>query len=142
MNDWIAGEGHDRIGESDRGAIPQWHRTFLRWKAVPFIVLMVCYSLVAWHVYRKVLPGNSDFIIYYTAGRMTSAGEVHSLYDLKAQERYQREILREIKSPIIFQDGLLPYNHPPFEVLWFRPLAWLHIEWPSFCGRSQTWVAL
>ena len=125
MIDWIADKGHLRIGNLDREAIPRWYQVSLGWKAAPFIVLMACYSLLTWHVHKKVQPGNSDFIIYYTAARLTSAGEVHSLYDFKIQEKYQRKILREIDSPITFQDGLLPYNHPPFEILWFLPIAGL-----------------
>jgi len=49
-----------------------------------------------------------------------------ALYDLNLQSLYQNRILKSVESPLRFQDGLLAYNHPPFEISWYLPLAYLN----------------
>ena len=123
MNNRPASDEAVQIGELSRHGRSKGDQPHLNWKGAFFISLIFCYALVTWQVRGRILQGNSDFIIYYTAARMVLAGHSQSLYDLAQQEQFQKRILQELGSSISFQDGLLPYNHPPFEVLWFLPLA-------------------
>jgi len=86
-----------------------------------FAVLIAVNLGIAWHAKDKVAQGNSDFVIYYTAVQLVRDGHGGQLYDLEYQKRYQQSLLPGIR----FRDGLLPYNHPPFEVVLFLPLSFL-----------------
>jgi len=85
-------------------------------------LILLCVFL-AWSARDRILQGNSDFIIYYTGARIVQAGRGGSLYDLELQGTTQRAVLESIGSQFQFFDGLLPYNHPPFEILFFLPLS-------------------
>jgi hypothetical protein len=76
---------------------------------------------LVWSSRNKILEGNSDFIIYYTAAQIISSNQGPDLYNLEVQKQFQNKILQTIR----FRDGLLPYNHPAFEVIWFLPLGHL-----------------
>lgn len=62
-----------------------------------------------------------DLRIFYTAGLMFRRGQAHSLYDEALQLKTQREFVTAPPT----DDGPLPFNHPPFEVLLFLPLTHL-----------------
>lgn len=98
-----------------------------------FVVLLV-YILLSWGLERFIAEGRSDFISYYTAARLIKE-RPGDLYDLKVQAEFQDEILGKLGSPIRFRDGLLAYNHPPFEIVWFVPLASL-----SYLGAFSVWA--
>jgi hypothetical protein len=66
---------------------------------------------------RMALP---DFTVFYTAGRIVHQGEGARLYDNQVQEAVQRSFSA---AGIAQRGSLLPYNHPPFEALFFTPLA-------------------
>ncbi|PYV89875.1 MAG: hypothetical protein DMG05_12230 [Acidobacteria bacterium] len=93
--------------------------TNLRRMEIFFAILIMAYVFMAWKASNRISQGNSDFIIYYTAAQMIKEDQGQSLYDLALQKQFQQKIL----SAIHFQEELLPYNHPPFELIWFRPLA-------------------
>jgi len=82
-----------------------------------------------------VKAGRSDFIIYYTAAQMAKSHALGRLYDLNLQIEFQNRILNDLQSPVRFTDDLLPYNHPPFEILWFIPLAGL-----PYLSAFSIWV--
>src|SRR5262245_57137297 len=90
------------------------------------IVLLGVYGFLWWSARDRILQGQSDFISYYTAATMIRDGVRSALYDLRLQEVYQDNILKSLQSPFRFQDGLLAYNHPPFEISWYLPLAYLN----------------
>src|SRR5262245_47510542 len=90
------------------------------------LVLLAAYAHFWWAARDRILQGQSDFISYYTAARMIRDGVGSSLYDLNLQSLYQDLILKSLQSPFRFQDGLLAYNHPPFEISWYLPLAYLN----------------
>jgi Glycosyltransferase family 87 len=74
----------------------------------------------------KLRNGYQDFTIFYTAARLIREGNISSLYNLSAQ--YQME-QRFTHVPI--RKGPLPYNHPPFEALFFIPFTLL-AYWPAY----------
>ncbi|MCI0626309.1 MAG: DUF2029 domain-containing protein [Acidobacteria bacterium] len=97
----------------------------LHWLSILFVGLIVAFAILAWNARDRILQGNSDFISYYTAARIVQSGQSGSLYNLELQKENQEAVLDSIGSQFRFLDGLLAYNHPPFEVLFFVPLAWL-----------------
>src|SRR5439155_3961505 len=94
-----------------------------RWMGVFIPTLIVAYLILALSPQYRFLQGDSDFIIYYTGARLVKERQGPRLYDLDLQMRYQRDILNSLQSAVQFPDGLLPYNHPPFEVIYFLPFV-------------------
>src|SRR5262245_30631335 len=84
--------------------------------------LVIMYSVLGVWLRGFISDGRSDFISYYTAAKLIKE-RPKDLYDLAVQADFQDRILAGLGSPIRFADGLLAYNHPPFEIVWFVPLA-------------------
>jgi hypothetical protein len=61
----------------------------------------------------------SDFISFYTAGRIARSGDFHALYDLDTQRRVQAEVLGENTFP----GGANLSQHPPYLALVLAGLA-------------------
>ena len=79
------------------------------------------------------LVKTTDFTAFYTAAKILLSSSRHLLYDLDTQAHTQQTLIY----PIIFKDGLLPYNYPPFFVVMFLLLAYLplgcaYLTWVSF----------
>jgi hypothetical protein len=73
-------------------------------------------------VYRErnqIKNAYGDFIIFYTGAQILRDGKGRDLYDLSVQNSYQS------KFNVPIRVGPLPYNHPPFELLWHLPLSFL-----------------
>jgi hypothetical protein len=74
---------------------------------------------VSWYVliwihnvpYPKALV-NSDFLIFYTAGRIAASGRYDLIYDIQTQRQIQEQLIGEAFPT----DQLLPFNHPPLLV--------------------------
>jgi glycosyl transferase family 87 len=96
--------------------------------------LVIMYSVLGVWLRGFIRDGRSDFISYYTAAKLIKQ-RPNDLYDLTIQAKFQDRILASLGSPIRFADGLLAYNHPPFEIVWFVPLANL-----SYVGAFSVWV--
>ena len=77
--------------------------------------------------------GWPDFVIFYTAARMTEQGKAADLYDWKSQTDVQQ---RFAAVPIQRRGSVLPYNHPPFELLLVAPFAIF-----SYFGAYIAWLA-
>jgi len=101
------------------------------------LLLLSAYASLWWSARGKIAWGQTDFISYYTAAGMMQDRMGSALYDLNRQSLYQDGILRSLGSPFRFQDGLLAYNHPPFEIAWYLPLARL-----SYLPAYIVWVAV
>jgi len=99
------------------------------------IVLFVAYASLFWAMQGFVKAGRSDFIIYYTAAQMARSHVLSRLYDLNLQIEFQDRIMSDLRSPVRFTHDLLPYNHPPFQILWFMPLAGL-----PYLSAFSIWV--
>jgi hypothetical protein len=99
--------------------------------------LIATYVSVGWHLRERVHQGNTDFIAFYTAARMIWDGRGAQLYDLFQQTAYQQEILSSLHTQFRFKDGLLAYNHPPFEILWYIPLGGL-----TYLQAYCVWLAI
>ena len=78
---------------------------------------------MVWNARDRILQGKSDFIAYYTGARIVQTGRGHSLYSLELQATTQKTVLESMGSRFQFFDDLLPYIHPPFEILFFLTLS-------------------
>jgi hypothetical protein len=75
----------------------------------------------------KLKNGYQDFAIYYAAAKMLREGRSAVLYNLAVQ--YQTQLTFAPNVPI--RRAALPYNHPPFEAVWFVPFTFLKF-WPAY----------
>jgi hypothetical protein len=82
--------------------------------------LLVIYSLVLWNARELILKGYPDFTIYYTAGTIVRREMGHRLYDDATQFRVQRTFAPDVATRL----GALPFNHPPFEAVFFVPFTY------------------
>jgi hypothetical protein len=98
--------------------------------------ILLIYFLLAWGLKGFITEGRSDFISYYTAAQLIKEHPTN-LYDLRLQTEFQDRILGSLGSSIRFTDGLLAYNHPPFEIVWFVPLARV-----SYLGAFSLWALI
>src|SRR5262245_35594787 len=96
--------------------------------------VVIMYAVLGVWLRGFIRDGRSDFISYYTAAKLIKE-RPKDLYDLAVQAGFQDRILGSLASPIRFADGLLAYNHPPFEIIWFVPLASL-----SYVGAFSIWA--
>ena len=89
----------------------------------------LCNLKILWMQRSYMAQGYFDFVIYYTGAEIVNAGKARDLYNLDLQERYQEQFKVPNKPW-----SVLPFNHAPYELLLFLPLAQLpyqsaHIVW-------------
>jgi hypothetical protein len=83
--------------------------------------MFLIHALVFWGLRGRLREGYPDFTIFYAAARIVRHGMASQLYDSALQFRTQQEFASRVE----IRQAALPYNHPPFEVLLFVPLAGL-----------------
>jgi len=74
-----------------------------------------------WQARKLVRKGYPDFTIYYGAATMLRWGLGHELYNGVVQFDVQRQFAPDVATRL----DALPYNHPPFEALFFVPFTYL-----------------
>jgi hypothetical protein len=93
--------------------------------------MILLHCMIFWRVRDQIVEGMPDFRIFYTAGLMLRRGQAHSLYDDGLQAKTQREFVSRATD----NNGLLPYNHPPFEAILYLGLTcftFIHAYWVWF----------
>ena len=83
--------------------------------------LLLTYGIVFYQLRGQVSEGYSDFISFYTAGRILQGGTADRLYDIGLQNEIQRELAPHVS----IRKGALPFVRPAFEAWLFWPLAHL-----------------
>jgi hypothetical protein len=83
--------------------------------------MVIIHAAVFWSVREQIRKGYSDFSIYYCAGTIVRQGIGHRLYDNVTQFKVQREFSPEVAIRL----DALPYNHPPFEAVFFAPFSYV-----------------
>lgn len=83
------------------------------------LVLFVAYAAIFLRLRAPLAEGYSDFISFYTAGKILNRRAPERLYDLNVQYAIQREIAPHV--PI--RQGALPFVRPAFEAWMFAPFA-------------------
>ncbi len=108
-----------------------------RFVAVAIGVVVLYYGAIFAQSRQSLFSGASDFSCFYTAGKIVLSGQGNLVYGYKIQREAQADFLRNVS----FRKGPLLYNHAPFELLVFVPLALLSyshatIVWYCFniCG--------
>ncbi len=69
----------------------------------------------------RVVRGDPDFTVFYSAGKILREGRGAYLYDAHTQLAVQQEFTSDSD----IRRGPLPYIHPPFEALLYLPLTYL-----------------
>lgn len=92
--------------------------------------VLVIHAVVLWNISSLIGKGYPDFTIYYTAGTIVRQGMGHALYDDVTQFKVQQEFAPDVATRL----GALPFNHPPFEAVFFVPFTWFsyrtaHLLW-------------
>ncbi|MBI1747449.1 MAG: DUF2029 domain-containing protein [Acidobacteria bacterium] len=90
---------------------------------------MLSYPLLFWRVRNELREGANDFVIFYTGAQVLKAGQSKLLYDYETQTAFQAKFSR----PVQFRQGPLLFNHAPFELLLFLPLAYLSLPAAYYC---------
>ena len=98
-----------------------------------FVLILYLGSMIFLHVLlflyvkQQARDGYSDFSIFYGAARILLSGQGGHLYENGLQLEVQRQFAPVARA----HDGPLPYNHPPFEALFYLPFSYLPY-WPAY----------
>jgi hypothetical protein len=101
-----------------------------RWLLTAIVTLSLLMGMqITWITRSFMAQGHYDFIIFYTGAEMVNAGKGPDLYDLSIQQAHQEKFRLPKKAW-----SVLPFNHAPYELLPFLPLAKLsfqtaHLVW-------------
>jgi hypothetical protein len=94
---------------------------------VALTLLILSFATAEGGITRFGPPLGADFAGFYAAAsilNLPSPDDSGRLYDVELQDRIYHELL-----PKLADEKKLPYVHPPFVALAFRPLASLPYEW-------------
>ena len=86
---------------------------------ITLIGFIVIYVLVFFAQKQMLLAGASDFSFLYAAGHIVDSGQGANVYDYSTQRQAQTQFIEQVS----FRKGPLLYNHAPFELLIYAPLA-------------------
>jgi len=85
------------------------------------VVVPALLLAVLWIPLRAAgLGASADFIQFYAAGKIVASGQGGKLYDANLQSDIQRQVAPNVEAIL--------FNHPPFEALFYAPLA--HFRYP------------
>jgi hypothetical protein len=101
--------------------------------AVFLAVMVGLHGYLLVREWSHIQRGYADFSIFYTAGQILRQGRGGDLYNDALQESVQRSFAAAVSE----QGEILPYNHPPFEAVVFRPLARF-----SYLTSYKIWMAI
>jgi len=77
---------------------------------------------ILWESRGKIAAGYGDFIIFYTGAQIINDGKAKELFKVGTQNAYQAKFeVPQLEWP-------LPFNHAPYELFLFLPLA--HFSYP------------
>lgn len=102
--------------------------------ALAFSSMILLHALVFWQEWPWIPIGFPDFTIFYTAGKILKQGKGAQLYDDRLQETVQSSFA---PAAVAKRGSILPFNHPPFEALFFLPFTAF-----SFLTAYFVWLAL
>jgi len=89
---------------------------------------MIFHAAILWESRHKIAAGYGDFIIFYTGAQIVNDGRAKELFKIETQNAYQAKFdVPQLAWP-------LPFNHAPYELAVFLPLAYLsypvaHLVW-------------
>jgi hypothetical protein len=89
------------------------------------IAIVVTHLFFLWRVRDRIIRGDPDFTVYYTAAKIIREGRSAQLYDAHTQLQVQQEFTNDAD----IRHSPLPYIHPAFEALLFLPLTF--VDYPN-----------
>jgi len=83
---------------------------------------LVFHLAIIWASRHHISAGYGDFIIFYTGAQIVNDGKSKELFKVETQNAYQAKFeVPQLEWP-------LPFNHAPYELFLFLPLA--HLPYP------------
>ncbi len=82
-------------------------------------VVLLYYGSMFVQQSRALFTGQPDFSAFYAAGRIVLSGHGHQVYNYDQQRQAQQVFIDRLST----RQGPLLFNHAPFELLLFVPLA-------------------
>ena len=83
---------------------------------------LIFHLAILWESRWKIAAGYGDFIIFYTGAQIINDGKSKELFKIETQNSYQSKFdVPQLEWP-------LPFNHAPYELFLFVPLA--HLSYP------------
>src|SRR5678815_2528685 len=84
---------------------------------------LIFHLAILWASRHRIAEGYGDFIIFYTGAQIINDGKSKELFKIETQNAYQAKFeVPQLEWP-------LPFNHAPYELLLFLPLA--HFSYPA-----------
>lgn len=96
-----------------------FHNMKPRYLLIFYFTIALAGAVNSIQMYRGTIGG--DFLAFHTGWSLLWDGKGSSLYDLKAQTDYQRQVLGA--QPLGGDVQVLPYLNPPYSTIPFSPLA-------------------
>jgi hypothetical protein len=79
---------------------------------------LLFHTAILWESQGQIAAGYGDFIIFYTGAQIINDGRVKELFKVETQNAYQAKFdVPQLEWP-------LPFNHAPYELFLFLPLAY------------------
>lgn len=92
----------------------RWRTPVATWRWLITLALVALsgglYAMLLTGLLADTRLHGTDFLIFYTAGRLANTAPLSELYDLDQQRAVQHPIV----GSTFYANGLLPFNHPPF----------------------------
>ena len=91
---------------------------------------LIFHAAIFWESRHKIAAGYGDFLIFYTGAQIVNDGRATELFKIDVQNAYQAKFdIPQLAWP-------LPFNHAPYELVIFLPLARLsypaaHLIWSA-----------
>lgn len=83
---------------------------------------LIFHLAILWESRKHIAAGFGDFIIFYTGAQIINDGRSSELFKVDTQNAYQAKFdIPQLEWP-------LPFNHAPYELFLFLPLA--HLSYP------------
>jgi hypothetical protein len=83
---------------------------------------LIFHLAILWESRHRIAAGYGDFIIFYTGAQIINDGKSKDLFNVETQNSYQAKFdVPQLEWP-------LPFNHAPYELFLFLPLA--HLSYP------------
>jgi hypothetical protein len=94
-------------------------RSFQNRLAIYLATMVILPAIVLWQEWSLGPMGFPDFSIFYTAGTILRQGRGAELYN----DELQQNVHSSFAPAVAPRGSIVPFNHPPFEAVFFRPLA-------------------
>src|SRR6266851_8661204 len=119
----ISQQQHSASLQGQVARIPAWDPPhYVKSLALTIPAVLLGFQISGWVFAMLALQqGRTDFRSQYTAGYMVRSGNAHRIYDYGAQLFFQNRLVGA-------RDVALPFDHLPYEALFFVPFSYLSFK--------------